>query len=61
MDYVQPENISTQKASFHTLAAEERDALNAIREELTVFAAFHGCEQLEIKRAKPAKLKDLFR
>jgi uncharacterized protein YcaQ len=40
---------------------EGRDALDAIREELAAFAAFHECEQLEIKRAKPAKLKGLLR
>jgi uncharacterized protein YcaQ len=38
---------------------EWRDALDAIREELAAFMAFHKCEQLKIRRAKPVKLKDL--
>jgi uncharacterized protein YcaQ len=44
-----------------TLTKEEcKDALDAIRKELASFMAFHECEKLEIKRAKPAKLKGLF-
>ena len=39
---------------------EERDALDAIQQELAAFAAFHECEQIEVERAKPAKLKGLF-
>jgi uncharacterized protein YcaQ len=38
---------------------ECRDALEAIQEELTAFTTFHECEHLKIKRAKPAKLRDL--
>jgi hypothetical protein len=44
-----------------TLTKEEhKDALDAIRKELAAFMAFHKCEKLKIKRAKPAKLKELF-
>ena len=38
---------------------ECRDALEAIQEELTAFTTFHECEHLKIKRAQPAKLRDL--
>jgi hypothetical protein len=38
---------------------EYGDALDAIREELTAFMLFHKCEKIEIKRAKPARLKGL--
>jgi uncharacterized protein YcaQ len=37
-----------------------KNALEAINKELTAFKTFHGCEQIEIKKAKPAKLKNLF-
>ena len=36
---------------------ESEDALEAIREELADFMAFHGCEHMEIENAKPGELK----
>lgn len=44
-----------------TLAMKkDKDAIDAIQQELAAFMAFHKCEQFEIERAKPAKLKGLF-
>lgn len=41
-----------------TLSKEEKEhALEAIREELTRFMAFHACERLQIERAKPPQLR----